>query len=222
MNKIFGFDSPIVGSLTKIGDIICLSALWILFSLPVFTMGASTVALYTVAYRYLRGGKGSLWKTFWKSFRSEFKRATLVWLVALAVMALLTADVFVFRSIKLAEMPMGNLYWVAIALWCAGLTWSVYLAAYTARINGTIRETFRFGYLLIVLHPIRALGVVIALLGGLAIVLMVPFMMLAAPAVVMLICSIPLEKIFLEHQPSETQQDDLYLQGEIEELSDDE
>ena len=203
MSKIFGHDSPIIGSLSKIGDVICLSALWLVFSIPIVTIGASTAAAYTAASRQLRGGKGYLWKTFWDTFRGEFKRATLVWLVGMAIMALLTADVFLFRSLKLAEKPMGNLYWVSFGIWWVALTWTVYLFTYVARITGGVRDTIRNGYLLMILHPIRSFAILLTLLGGAAIVLMVPFMVLIVPAVVLLICSFPLEKTFLAHQPSD-------------------
>lgn len=221
MNRIFGYDSPIVGALTRIGDCICLSVLWIVFSLPIFTMGAATVALYATAYRCIRKERGRLWKTFWGSFREEFKRATLVWLVALVAMTILTVDVFVLRSIKLAGKPLGNLYWVALVAWCAVLTWTVYMASYTARFTDGVRGTLRFGYLLIILHPIRALGVMLTLLGGIAVVLMVPFMALAAPAVVLLICSFPLEKVFMAHLRPEDQQESLHSHSETEETLND-
>lgn len=208
MSNIFRHDSPIIKSLTKIGDVICLSALWLMFSIPIFTIGASTAALYTVAYKNIRSGEGYIWKAFWNSFKGEFKRATLVWLVGFAVMALLTADVFMFRSLKIAESPMGKLYWPAFVIWWVALTWVVYLAAYTARINGGIRETLKNGYLLMILHPIRSIGILITLVGGFAIVLMVPFMVLIVPAVVMTICSFPLEKTFLRHQPSNDEDDE--------------
>ncbi len=45
MRRIFGLDSPLVETLSTIGDIICISALWIIFSLPVFTMGAASAAM---------------------------------------------------------------------------------------------------------------------------------------------------------------------------------
>ena len=221
MSKIFGHDSPIIGSLSKIGDVICLSALWLVFSIPIVTIGASTAAAYTAASRNLRGGKGYLWKTFWNSFRGEFKRATLVWLIALAVMTLLTADVFLFRSLKLAEKPMGNLYWVSFAIWWVALTWTVYLSTYVARITGRVRDTIRNGYLLMILHPIRSFAILLTLLGGAAIVLMVPFMVLVVPAVVLLICSFPLEKTFLAHQPPEAAEESDRL-DDAEVLSDEE
>ena len=214
MSKLFGHDSPIIGSLSKVGDVICLSAMWLVFSIPIFTMSAATAAAYNTASRHLRGGKGYLWKTFWGSFREEFKRATLVGLVGFLVMALLTADVFLFRSLKMAEKPMGNLYWVSFGIWWIALTWTMYLSTYVARITGGIRDTIRNGYLLMILHPIRSFGILLTLLGGAVIVLMVPFMVLIVPAVVLLICSFPLEKTFLAHQPPETAEEaegaDLY------------
>lgn len=208
MSKIFGYDSPIVKALTRIGDIICLSALWLVFSIPIFTMGAATAAAYTAANRHLRGGKGYLWKTFWNSFRGEFKRATLVGLIGLAVMALLTADVFLFRSLKMTGSPMGNLYWVSLVIWSVALTWTFYLSTYVARINGGVRDTVKNGYLLMILHPIRSFGILLTILAGVAVVLMVPFMVLISPAVVMFICSFPQEKTFLAHQPGENREEE--------------
>ena len=222
MSKIFGHDSPVIRSLTKIGDVICLSALWLVFSIPIFTIGASTVALYTTVSRYLRDGKSYLWKTFWDSFREDFKRATIVWLIGLALMALLTGDVFLFRSLKMAGKPIGDLYWVSFAIWWVALTWTVYLTTYVARINGGVRETIKNGYLLMILHPIRSFGILLTLLGGAVLILMVPFMVLIIPTVVMFICSFPLEKTFLAHQPPNEAEEVLDCYDDIEEFSDDE
>ena len=218
MRRIFGYESPIVGALTKIGDCICLSVLWFVFSIPIVTMGAATTAMYAAAYRCIRKNEGGLWKTFWSSFREDFKRTTLTWLVAFVVMALFTVDVFVMRNIKLSGGAWGNLYWVALALWCAGLGWVVHMAGYAARFTGGVRDTLRFGYLLMLLHPIRAVCVLLILLGSLALVLMVPFMLLATPALVMLLGSFPMEKTFLAHMRPEDRES---LDSETESGSDD-
>jgi hypothetical protein len=54
MNRIFGMDSPLVETLMKVGDCLCLSVLWLVFSLPVFTIGASSTALYATVHACFR------------------------------------------------------------------------------------------------------------------------------------------------------------------------
>ena len=108
-------------------------------------------------------------------------------------------DVFVFRSIKLAGDAMGNFYWAALAILCIALTWTVYLAAYSAKFNGKVWEVIRIGFLLMLYHPIKMLGVLLPLLGGAALVLLAPFMVFFAPAVVYWLSSYSLEKVFLLH-----------------------
>lgn len=144
-----------------------------------------------------------MWNTFWGAFRENFKRSTVLWLIALLILAVLTADVLVFRSIRLSGGAMGMLYWPALALWCVALTWTVYLAAYAARINGSVREVLRLGFMLMLLHPIKALGVMLPLLAGLALTLMVPFMALVTPAAVFWVGSITIEKVFRMHMRPE-------------------
>ena len=203
MNRIFGMDSPLMGALMKIGDILCLSILWLVFSLPIFTIGASSSALYAAVYHCLRRSKPGIWKYFWNAFRENFKRSTLAWLIELAVLALLALDAAVFRSIRISGGAMGKLYWAALFLETVALTWTAYVAAYSARFNGTVRDVLRFGFVLLRLHPIRMLGVMLPILAGLALCLMVPFMVLFAPAAVCWICSFSMESIFRLHMQPE-------------------
>jgi uncharacterized membrane protein YesL len=106
MKSIFRINSPFVTFAEKLFDCMLLSVLWILFSLPVFTIGASSAALYNTANKYLRKNKGKLIKTFWSSFKENFKRSTLIWLISMAVMALLSIDVIVFRNLKIKGEPL--------------------------------------------------------------------------------------------------------------------
>ena len=203
MKGLFSYDSPVMGALTAIGDCICLSAMWLLFSLPLITIGASTTAMYAAAYHVIRKKEGGLWRSFWEAFKDNFKRSTLIWLVVLVVMALLTVDIFVLRYIRLSGGAMGILYWPVIAIWCVALTWAVYTAAYAARFNGSVREVLKYGAMLMALHPIKALGVLLLLLGGLAMTLLVPFMALIVPAAVFVLCSFTTERVFRLHMRPE-------------------
>ncbi len=203
MNKLFGMDSPLMGALMKVGDLLCLSVLWLVSSLPVFTIGASSAALYAAVYHCLRRSEAGIWKKYWNAFRDNFKRSTLAWLIELAVLAVLALDAAVFRSIRLSGGAMGKLYWAALFLEAVALTWTAYVAAYAARFNGTVRDVLRFGLVLLRLHPIRALGVMLPILAGLALCLAVPLTALFAPATVCWGCSFSLEQIFRLHMQPE-------------------
>ncbi len=203
MKGIFGYDSPVMGALTAIGDCICLSVLWLVFSLPVVTIGASTTALYSAAYHSVRKKEGGLWRLFWGPFKENLKRSTILWAFVFLVLAILTVDVFALRGMSIAGKPFGRLYTVGLVLWCLGVTWAVYVAAYAARFNGRVLEVLKFAGMLMVLHPIRMLGVMAPLLAGIALTLLVPFMALIGPAAVFVIVSFTMEKVFRLHMRPE-------------------
>ncbi len=203
MKGIFDYESPLMGALTSIGDCICLSVLWIVFSLPIVTLGASTTALYAVAYHSIRLKKGALWRTFWGAFRENFKRSTLASIVVLAVLALLTVDVFVLRGVRANGGALGGLFYAVLVLWCLALTWAVYAAAYAARFNGRVREVLKLALQLMAIHPVKILGVLLPLTAGLALSLMVPFMALILPGAVFVAVSFTTERIFRLHMRPE-------------------
>lgn len=72
MKKVFGF-------LSKVGCVILLSMLWLICSLPVVTLGASSAALYCACFD-LQEGKENIFKNFFLAFVKKFKQGTLCWL----------------------------------------------------------------------------------------------------------------------------------------------
>lgn len=54
MKKLFDPDSPILRFLTQAAELAWLNILWVVCSLPVFTLGASTAALCTAVRNMIR------------------------------------------------------------------------------------------------------------------------------------------------------------------------
>lgn len=80
--------------MTKLGIIIAASLMFAVFSVPFITVGAGLVALYHVMFKTLRGGGVcNPFKEFWAGFKSNFKQATILWLVFVAFMAFLSLDI---------------------------------------------------------------------------------------------------------------------------------
>ena len=203
MKRFFDIGSPLMRNLIRIFDCMCLSILWIVFSIPIVTMGAASAAMYATVVKYIRKDEGYLWRTFWGAFRENLKRSTLAWLAVLALFALLAVDALVFRSMAVNGDPLGNLYWVILVLICVAVTWTAYLSAYCARFNGSVKDVLRFSFILMTYHPIKSLGVFLPILGAAALVLIAPGLLVAAPAAACWIGSVTIEKVFLLHMRQE-------------------
>lgn len=69
----------------QIGDFFVLSLFWVLTSLPIVTIGASTAALFYVFFKTRAQEQGTLWGMYKKSFLENAKQGTLLWLIYLFV-----------------------------------------------------------------------------------------------------------------------------------------
>ena len=83
MNSLLNPDNPVMQFITKIVNAVYLNILWFFCSLPVFTIGASTTALYYVTLKMVKNEEGNITKAFFHSFRENFKQGTVIWLILL-------------------------------------------------------------------------------------------------------------------------------------------
>lgn len=88
---VFSIDGPVMRFLNLLANILILHFLWLLYSLPIVTIGASTTALYHVSMQLVRKREGYIWKSFHSSFRKNLRQSTIIWLV-------ITAFAFIFYT----------------------------------------------------------------------------------------------------------------------------
>ena len=93
--KLFSYDSKFSQIMLKLCYGCYLNLLWMVCSLPVFTAGAATAALYDVTLRIAREEEPPLTTRFFRAFRENFRQATVLWLILLGVGALLGADAYI-------------------------------------------------------------------------------------------------------------------------------
>lgn len=104
--NIFSTDSFLFRFLNLIADIVLLHILWIICSLPIITIGASTTALYYTAMKRVRKDEGYIVKNFLLSFKQNLKQSTIIWLIVLATGIILYID---FRIAMAAEGMLGKI-----------------------------------------------------------------------------------------------------------------
>lgn len=92
MIQLFDPENKFWQFLGKITDVACLSFLWFLTSLPLVTMGAATAAFYDFTMRQAQNIEGSVWRYYFRAFRRNWKRGSLLFLGHLAVSLFFAAD----------------------------------------------------------------------------------------------------------------------------------
>ncbi len=96
MNGLFSINSPLWSISSKALNFLWLSILWLVCSLPLVTIGASTSALYSITLKYVRNEEGYLTASFFTAFRQNLKQGTLIWLILLLAGLFLGLDFVVY------------------------------------------------------------------------------------------------------------------------------
>lgn len=91
----------------KITDVACMSLLWLITSLPVFTIGASTAAFYSFTLDAVQDEEGRVWSSYFSAFRENFKKATVLWLMQLVLTVFLLVNLYAAWHFYLAKGIVG-------------------------------------------------------------------------------------------------------------------
>ena len=88
LKSFFDPNGAFARGMERVWSLIVLNVLWLVRSLPVATMGASCAALYQVLGKLIAGEDGHVARQFFRAWGENWKKATPVWLILLAVAAL--------------------------------------------------------------------------------------------------------------------------------------
>ncbi len=151
MSKLFRMDSPLMRFLTKIADLMVLNILFCVTSIPLITIGASWTALYSVTLKMVRDEEGSVSRSYFRSFRQNFRQATLLWLGGLVVLALLVLDIRVLNG--MAEGTAPGLLRVGVEILALlGIMVLQYLFPSLARFEASLADTLKNACMMALAH----------------------------------------------------------------------
>lgn len=72
--KFFSIDSPFYRFMQRLWDVCKLNLIWLLFSLPVITIGGSTIAAFSVTLKMTEEREGDIIRDFIKGFKENWKQ----------------------------------------------------------------------------------------------------------------------------------------------------
>ena len=143
MGGMFHPDSRLMRILTTASEFIALNIIYLLCCIPIFTIGPSTAALYTVTRKMAKHEGPIITRAFFQAFRENFKKGFLASL-ALLVPAVLAVSYALLSSTEVLRERLGwlgTLCWIGvviIAVVCS-YTWPL-LAWFENRLGQTLKN----------------------------------------------------------------------------------
>lgn len=150
MAHLFDMDNPIWKVMGRVADAFLLTLFWVIGSLPVVTIGASTTALYYVALKMAENREGYLWKSFWKAYRENLGQSTAAWLIAVILGLFLGGDLYWYYHMDNAFGVFG--FWLFLVLSFLYLLCLSMLFPLLARLKAGLRRILFFSFMTSLKH----------------------------------------------------------------------
>lgn len=138
--KFFGVDSSFYKFMQRLWDIIQVNFFWVIFSIPIITIGASTAAAFNVCLHMVDDEEGYIAKEFLKGFKENWKQGTVLGIISLVAVYAVYLDVQLFEAVE--DNPIIFL----IAAIISGILFALcllYAFPLMARYQNTLGKIFR-------------------------------------------------------------------------------
>ncbi len=138
--KLFSVDGPLYNFFSRLLDMIKLNFLWLLFSLPVVTIGASTAAAFAVTLKMVDEREGYIAKQFFTAFKANLKQGIPTGLLNLFFAYALYLDFQLFHAVE------GNpIYFLILGIMGSVMCFGYFIYSYAlmARYENTFLRTLK-------------------------------------------------------------------------------
>ena len=142
MGHFFSMDNKFFTFMGRVADLCILNIICLICCIPIVTAGASITAMYYVTLKMVRNEEAYIVRSFFKSFKENFKQATIINLILIVVGVILYLDMHVAKAMPGSAGQIFHVIFVAFAIVYFVLTLYVYpvLARFYNSTGNTIKN----------------------------------------------------------------------------------
>lgn len=205
MGGFFRIDGPFYKFGNMIYYLLVYNILWIIFSLPVFTIGASTTALFYVMGKVVRDEDFSTFKDFWKSFKMNFKQSTIITLILAVLYLILYVDLKNISAFgSMAKIIMPAQFAVVIEL----VFITLYIFPILSRFDMPIKNLFKTAFFMSNKHIFSTITCATSIVAIVFLIYKVPGLFIMMPfSLYGLAVSYILNNVFRRYIPEENDEE---------------
>ncbi|MBQ3105433.1 MAG: DUF624 domain-containing protein [Lachnospiraceae bacterium] len=144
--RIFDDEGLFMRILSRLADLLWINVLTLICCIPVFTVGASLTAMHYVLLKMVRNEEGYLTRSFFGSFRRNFRQATLIWLLLMLFFGVCIVDLHYFEitGVPLPVVFQLLLVMIAFLVLCIASMVFALLAKFENTVISTIKNALLF------------------------------------------------------------------------------
>ena len=158
MFSMFSPDSKTMQIISRVTDLILLNIIFLITSLPLFTVGAATTAMYTLCFQMMREEGSGILKSYFRAFKENFKQGTAIWLVILLIV--LPALFYFDRVFRMdGILRFASLFFMLIA--AAGLLTAGYVFPWISQFRNTAAQSLQNALILSITHLPRSVCILV-------------------------------------------------------------
>lgn len=162
MKNLFSYDGPISKFGTRVSSLLLLNILTILSGIPIITIGTSLTAMHYVTFRIMNDKDPKVAKIFFKAFKQNFRKTTIIWLVYLLILLLLAIDFQIINSGISDNIQELKILLAAVTIFIVWvIIWTFILFS---RYENSIILTIKNAVLMIIFYPGKSFIILVALL----------------------------------------------------------
>lgn len=197
--NLFSADGPYAGFMNWLWNILVISVLWLLCSIPVFTMGAASTAAYYAMAKSVRHHTGTVTAEFFSSFRRNFRQASGLTILTGSVLAVLVLEcVYLYSD---PAVPLGVLY-LFYFLTGAAAACAIYLWPCLSRFDKGSFALLSMAIILVFRHLITTVLLLLLLAAAVLGVYLMPWGILLFPGLTIWLQTFLMEKVLLRYSPA--------------------
>lgn len=203
MREFFHYDGGYTQIISKIFDALVLGLLWLLLCLPVITAGAATTALYYALIKSLRNNRGYAVREFWHGFRTNWRQATVIWIVMAALFIACIGNLRILSlDLVTANEATAFLLVLYIAVLIVVVAFALYVFPSISRFEGTVLWFVRLALFMTVRYLGTTLICLLVLLMAGILIWRLPILILLLPSGVCYLISTFMERVLKRHEPA--------------------
>ena len=148
--KLFDLDSPLMQALGKMADLMWLNILTFICCIPIITIGPALTAMHYMALKMARNEECYITRGYFKSFKQNFRQATLIWLILLFVILVIIGDFYIMRSSGISFHIVLQVVITVVAVLV--LFTGMFVFPVLAKFDNTIWRTFKNAFLMSIMQ----------------------------------------------------------------------